>query len=174
MRKKERVILVNEKDKKIGTEEKMKAHQEGKLHRAFSVLIFNKKGEMLIQKRAKTKYHSGGLWTNTCCSHPRPKETLKKAVKRRLKEEMGIECKDLKKIFSFIYKVKVGNLIEHEFDHVFLGKFEGNPKPNKKEVEDWKWISPKELKREMKKNPQKYTPWFKIILKKMEKLGFFC
>ncbi len=166
--KKEMVILVNEKDEKIGIEEKLKAHQEGKLHRAFSVLLFNKKGEVLIQKRAKSKYHSGGLWTNTCCSHPKVKESLKKAVKRRLREEMGIECENLREIFSFIYKAKVGNLIEHEFDHVFVGTFEGKPKPNKKEVEDWKWIKLSQLKKEIKKNPQKYTPWFKIILKKME------
>jgi len=164
----EKVILVNEKDEEIGVEEKIKAHREGKLHRAFSIFIFNKKGELLIQKRAKSKYHSGGLWSNTCCSHPRPKEGLMEAAKRRLKEEMGIEC-ELKEIFKLIYKVKVGKLIEHEIDHVFVGKFDGKPKPNKKEVEGWKWVSLKELEKDMKENPEKYTEWFKIILPKLIK-----
>ncbi|MDI6591476.1 MAG: isopentenyl-diphosphate Delta-isomerase [Patescibacteria group bacterium] len=163
----EKVILVNKKDKMIGVEEKMKAHLQGKLHRAFSILLFNKKGEILIQKRAKSKYHSSGLWTNTCCSHPRPKETLEKAAKRRLKEEMGITA-NLKKAFGFIYKAKLGNLTEYEFDHVFLGRFDGEPKPNKKEVENWQWVKLADLEIDIKKNPQKYTPWFKIILKKIE------
>ena len=162
----EKVILVNKKDEVVGTEEKMKAHQQGKLHRAFSIFLFNKKGETLIQKRAKSKYHSGGLWTNTCCSHPRPDENLGQAAKRRLKEEMGISC-NLKKIFSLIYKAKVGNLTEYEFDHVFFGRFDGKPKPNKKEVADWQWIKLADLKNDIKKNPQKYTPWFKIIVKKL-------
>jgi len=164
----EKVILVNEKDEQIGTGEKLKVHREGKLHRCFSILIFNSKGELLIQQRAKSKYHSPGLWSNTCCSHPRPGEDLKTAAQRRLKEEMGIEC-DLKEIFSFIYKVKVGNLIEHEFDHVFLGKFNGEPTPNPNEVENWQRISLKELKKDIKKNPKKYAPWFKIILKRLWK-----
>lgn len=156
------VILVDRKDNKIGIEEKLKAHKEGKLHRSFSIFIFNKKGKLLIQRRAKTKYHSGGLWSNSCCSHPRPGKNLLKEAKKRLKEEMGFECK-LKRAFSFYYKVKVGKLIEHEFDHVFLGKFEGNPKPNPEEVEDFKWVKPEELKKDIKKNPKKYTSWFKII-----------
>jgi len=162
----EKVILVNKKDKVIGVEEKMKAHLQGKLHRAFSIILFNKKGEVLIQKRAKSKYHSAGLWTNTCCSHPRPKEKIDQAAKRRLKEEMGIET-DLKKIFSFIYKAKLGSLVEYEFDHVFFGRFNGKPKPNEKEVEDWQWIKPADLGADIKKNPQKYTPWFKIIFEKI-------
>jgi isopentenyl-diphosphate delta-isomerase len=160
----EKVILVNEKDKEIGTEEKIKAHKEGKLHRCFSIFIFNSKGKLLIQQRAKSKYHSPLLWSNTCCSHPRPNEKLIKAAKRRLKEEMGIET-NLKEIFSFIYQAKSGKWIEHEFDHVFVGKFDGNPKPNKNEVEDFKWVKLRELKREMKKHPRKYTFWFKRILK---------
>ena len=164
----ENVILVDKKDKKTGIEEKIKAHREGKLHRSFSIFIFNKKGELLIQKRARSKYHSGGLWSNTCCSHPRSNENVAKAAKRRLKEEMGIDCK-LKKVFKLIYKAKVGDLIEYEFDHVFIGKFDGKPKPNKKEVEEWKWISLEELKKDIKENPQKYTEWFKIILPKLIK-----
>jgi len=162
----EKVILVNKKDKVIGVEEKMKAHLQGKLHRAFSIILFNKKGEVLIQKRAKSKYHSAGLWTNTCCSHPRPKEKIDQAAKRRLKEEMGIET-NLKKIFSFIYKAKLGSLVEYEFDHVFFGRFNGKPKPNEKEVEDWQWIKLADLKTDIAKNPQKYTPWFKIIFEKI-------
>jgi len=164
----EKVILVNQKDEIIGTEEKMKAHRSGKLHRAFSIILFNKKGEVLIQKRAKSKYHSPGLWTNTCCSHPRPREGLKLAAERRLKEEMGINCK-LKEVFSFIYKAKLGNLIEHEFDHVFFGKFNGEPNPNKKEVADWRWAKLKDLKADIKENPKKYTPWFKILIRKIKK-----
>lgn len=160
----DKVILVDENDKKIGTEEKLKVHREGKLHRCFSILIFNSKDEILIQRRAKSKHHSPGLWSNACCSHPRPNESLKKAAKRRLKEEMGIET-DLKEIFSFIYQAKSGDFIEHEFDHVFLGKFDGHPIVNKEEVEDFKWISIKELKRDVKERPEKYTFWFKRILK---------
>lgn len=156
------VILVDRKDKEIGKEEKIKAHKEGKLHRAISVFIFNRRGETLLQQRAKTKYHSGGLWANACCSHPLRNEDLREAAKRRLKEEMGINC-DLKEIFSLLYKVKVGCLIEHEFDHIFTGKFEGEPKLNKKEVGDWRWISKEELKKDLKENPENYAPWFKII-----------
>lgn len=163
MKKRNYVITVNKKDKEIGKEEKIKAHQEGKLHRAFSIFIFNEKGELLLQKRAESKYHSGGLWSNACCSHPRPGFDLKKEAKKRLKEEVGIKT-TLKEVFSFIYKAKVGDLIEHEFDHVFVGKFNGDPKPNGKEVEEWRWINKRELKKDLKENPEKYTPWLKIIL----------
>lgn len=164
----EKVILVNKKDKAIGAKEKMKAHREGKLHRAFSVLLFNKKGETLIQKRAESKYHSAGLWANTCCSHPRPKRNLKEEAQRRLEKEMGINC-NLKKAFSFIYKAKLGKLTEYEFDHIFLGRFDGKPKPDKKEVAAWQWIKLADLKTDIKKNPQKYAPWFKIIINKMKR-----
>ena len=161
----EEIILVDEKDKEVGTGKKLKVHQNGKLHRAFSIFIFNSKGELLRQKRSKHKYHSGGLWSNTCCSHPRPNHDLKKEAKRRLKEEMGIVC-DLKEVFSFIYKAKVENLTEYEFDHVFVGKFDRKPEPNKEEVEDWKWIKINELTQDVAKNPEKYTHWFKVALKK--------
>jgi len=163
-----KVILVNKKDKKIGEKEKLKAHREGKLHRAFSIFIFNKKGEILLQKRAKRKYHSGGLWSNSCCSHPRPGENIFLAVKRRLKEEMGIETK-LKRIFKIHYKAKVGNLIENEIDHVFVGYFDGNPKINKREAEDFRWEKIDNVLKDLKENPQKYTIWFKIILPKLIK-----
>lgn len=162
----EKLVLVNEKDRKIGLEEKIKTHQKGLLHRAFSIFIFNSEGKLLIQKRARSKYHSAGLWTNTCCSHPRPNEKLKEGAKRRLREEMGIKS-DLREIFSFNYRAELGGLIEHEFDHVFVGKFDGRPKPNKREVEDWQWVEIGELKRDIKKNPKKYTFWFKKILDKV-------
>lgn len=162
----QKVILVGKNDKEIGTCEKLKAHKEGKLHRAFSIFIFNSKGELLLQRRAKTKYHSGGLWSNTCCSHPRPGETLENAAHRRLKEEMGFDC-ELKEVFSFIYKVKLDNLFEHEYDHVFTGKFDGEPTLNPEEADDWKWINMGELKEDMQKNPNNYTFWFKICIKRL-------
>lgn len=165
------VIIVDKKDKETGKEEKIKAHQEGKLHRAFSIFIFNKKGELLLQKRAASKYHSPCLWSNTCCSHPRPGFDLKGEAKKRLKEEMGLEV-DLKEIFTFVYRVKIGKLIEHEFDHIFIGKFNEDPKPNGKEVKEWRWISKKDLKKALKENPEKYTSWFKIILNKAPSYRF--
>lgn len=164
-----KIILVDKKDNEIGVGEKLKVHQEGKLHRAFSIFIFNSKGEMLLQKRAKTKYHSPGLWTNTCCSHPGPNKNLEEEAKRRLKEEMGINCQ-LKEIFSFIYKVNLGSLIEHEFNHVFIGKFNGKPTVNAKEADDWEWINTKELKKDVRKNPEKYAYWFRLILDKVLKI----
>lgn len=162
------VILVDENNNEIGVEEKIKAHQERKLHRAFSIFIFNKKKELLLQKRSDNKYHSPGFWSNTCCSHPRPDKNLKEEAEKRLKEEMGINCK-LRKSFSFIYKVKFDNgLTEHEYDHVFVGEFNEKPKPNKDEVSDWKWISLDKLKEEMSINPEKYTYWLKECLDKVK------
>jgi isopentenyl-diphosphate delta-isomerase len=165
----EMVILVDPQDRQIGVEEKMKAHREGKLHRAFSVFVFNEKGEMLLQKRAPQKYHSGGLWTNACCSHPRPGEAIEQAAVRRLNEEMGFVC-ELKKAFHFIYKAELdGGLIEHEFDHVFIGNYKGEtalggftPDPN--EVVDYRWLDIHSLKIEVKTFPEKFTTWFKIAL----------
>ena len=162
---KEGIIIVDKKDREVGIGDKIMVHRAGLLHRAFSIFIFNSKKKILLQQRAKTKYHSPGLWSNTCCSHPRPNRNLGREVKRRLKEEMGINC-DLKEIFSLLYKVRVGDLIEHEFNHVFLGEFDSNPKPNKEEAEDWKWMRLKELQKDIKDNPQKYTAWLKIILDK--------
>ena len=165
---KQQVILVDKNNRKIGVEEKIKAHKQGKRHRAFSIFVFNSKKELLIQQRAKTKYHSGGLWTNTVCSHPRPNETYQQAVHRRLKEEMGFDCK-LKKLFCFIYNTGFQNsLIENEYDCVFIGKFDGEIKPNLKEIMNYKWISIKELKIDIIKNPNKYTVWLKIAFKKNE------
>ncbi len=164
----EKVVLVDENDKELGFEEKIAAHQNGgKLHRAFSVFVFNSRGELLLQKRAEGKYHSALLWANTCCSHPRPGESLKEAVHRRLKEEMGFDC-DLKKKFSFIYKVNFENGIsENEFDHVFFGRFDEEPNPDPKEVSEWKWVAPEKLKEDIKKNPEKYSYWLKTSLDKV-------
>lgn len=160
----EEVILVDTEDNEIGLMEKMQAHRTAQLHRAFSVFLLNDKGEILLQQRALDKYHCGGMWTNACCSHPKAGETLKAAVDRRLQEEMGIVC-DTNWIYSFIYKADVGQgLFEHEFDHVFFGRFSAEPKPDANEVSDWAYVTLEELKSDVEVNPTKYTPWFKIIL----------
>lgn len=160
----EQVILVDDQDNEIGTMEKIEAHRKGLLHRAFSVLLFNSKGEMLIQKRAMEKYHSAGLWTNACCSHPRPEETMQEATRRKLLQEMGINIQP-EFAFKFIYKAEVGNgLIEHEYDHVFVGRYEGEPLINCKEVEDWRLEAMDKLRADVKKNPHRYTHWFRLIV----------
>jgi isopentenyl-diphosphate delta-isomerase len=162
------VILVNERDKAIGTMDKMKAHELGVLHRAFSIFLFNDNGELLLQKRNDSKYHSGGLWTNTCCSHPKPSDILKEGALKRLNEEMGIAA-DIKFVFSFIYKAEFDNgLIENEFDHVFLGSFNGIPNINSDEVSDWKYMSLQSIKNEIELSPELFTEWFKIALPKLE------
>lgn len=158
------VILVNEYDQEIGQMEKMEAHEKGLLHRAFSVFIFNSEGEMLLQKRALHKYHSPGLWTNSCCSHPYPNENVYDAANRRLNEEMGMST-DLNFAFSFQYKAEFDNgLIEHEYDHVFIGRTDQAPKLNPEEVAEFKYISIDELIQDIEINPDDYTPWFKICL----------
>ncbi len=162
----EKVILVNENDEQIGLMEKIEAHRKALLHRAFSVFVFNAKGEVMIQQRAAKKYHSPGLWTNTCCSHPREGETVIEAGIRRLQEEMGFQT-SLKETTSFIYKAPFDNgLTEHEFDHILIGTFEGEPNINPDEVADWKWIEMDELKKDLKQHPENYTAWFKIIFEK--------
>ncbi len=159
----EMVVLVDKNDNQLGLMEKIEAHKKAVLHRAFSVFILNNKNELLMQKRALVKYHSPGLWTNTCCSHPRHKESVISAGVRRLKEEMGFETK-LKNLFSFIYKAKFDNgLTEHEFDHVLLGKYNKAPLINKSEVSEWKWVDIDFLKNDVVYNPNLYTEWFKII-----------
>lgn len=161
---KEYVILVDEQDNEIGVMEKLQAHELGKLHRAFSVFIFNAKNELLLQQRALSKYHSGGLYTNTCCSHPRPNETIKDAANRRLFEEMGMAC-DLKIVSNFIYKTDFENgLIEHELDYILVGNSEAIPQINKDEVETYKWQSVPEIQNDIILNPNKYTSWFKIAM----------
>jgi isopentenyl-diphosphate Delta-isomerase len=158
----EEVILVNEQDEQTGTIEKMEAHRKALLHRAFSVFIFNAKGEMLLQQRAMGKYHSPGLWTNACCSHPRPGEEVEVAAHRRLKEEMGIET-SLKKIFDFIYRTDFDNgLTEFEFDHVFTGTYIGQLNADKQEVHDYCFRSMQDIAEDLSQRPEKYSSWFKI------------
>jgi isopentenyl-diphosphate Delta-isomerase len=162
----EQVILVDESDRAIGVVEKMLAHREGSLHRAFSIFVTNSYGELLIQKRAQTKYHSGGLWTNTCCSHPRPGEETLTAAHRRLQEEMGFVC-ELSEIFNFVYHAKLDHdLFEHEFDHVFIGRFDGEPVLNPLEAEDWQWISIEDLQKDIQSHPDLYTFWLKVCFDK--------
>jgi isopentenyl-diphosphate Delta-isomerase len=161
------VILVDENDNPVGTSEKMKAHVDGLLHRAFSVFIFNKKGEMLLQQRALNKYHSGGLWTNACCSHPAPGEEIKTAVARRLQEEMGFETA-IEKVFDFVYKADFENgLIEHEFDHVFAGEYDGAINFNNEEVMNTCYQNIFEISSLLQTSPQQYTPWFHIAFPKI-------
>ncbi len=164
----EQVILVDEADREIGAMEKIEAHRKGKLHRAFSILLFNSKGEILIQKRANIKYHSAGLWTNTCCSHPAPGELLKDATRRKLIQEMGIDV-PCEYAFKFTYRVELENhLVEHELDHVFIGKFDGVAAINLKEVEACRWITIDQLKKEIQSEPEKFTYWFKLIMNRPE------
>ena len=158
----ENVILVDEQDQQIGIMEKMAAHIVPRLHRAFSIFIFNSKGELLLQQRALSKYHSPGLWTNTCCSHPRQGESLEDATNRRLMEEMGMTC-EMHEVFTFIYQAPVGlGLIEHEFDHVWFGQTDITPVINTDEVESWKYMSLGDIADDMKAHPECYTEWFKI------------
>jgi len=163
----ENVILVDTNDTPVGQMEKLNAHLKGELHRALSVLIFNNHGEILLQQRAFGKYHTPGLWSNTCCSHPRPGEDSLKAATRRLYEEMGFTT-PLIKSFDFIYKAHFDNgLIEHEFDHVFFGTFDGDPNINPEEANDFKWVRPDFLMEDMRSSPENYTVWFRIIMEKM-------
>ena len=162
----EKVILVNELDEQIGLMDKLEAHQKALLHRAFSVFIFNDKGETMIQKRALHKYHSPGLWTNTCCSHQREGESNIEAGMRRLQEEMGFVT-ELEEVVSFIYKAPFDNgLTEHEYDHVLIGNYSDVPNINKDEVADWKWMRLDDIKKDIEKNSDIYTEWFKIIFSK--------
>jgi isopentenyl-diphosphate delta-isomerase len=167
----EEVILVNERDEEIGAMEKMEAHRKGILHRAFSVFIFNNKNEMLLQQRAVNKYHSGGLWSNACCSHPTPGEPTEAAALRRLKEELGFETL-LEKIFDFTYEVSFENgLTEHEFDHVFTGVYNGEINFDKHEVKDICFRSMEEIESDLQTHPSKFTAWFLIafpIIKKWQ------
>jgi isopentenyl-diphosphate Delta-isomerase len=161
------VVLVDENDRVIGREEKLKVHQSGQLHRAFSIFVLNSKNELLIQKRAGGKYHSGSLWTNTCCSHPTPDDHIDTAIHLRLQEEMGFDC-NLKFLFKFIYKTEFSNgLKEHELDYVYLGRFNSEPMPDPTEVEDWKWVSLEDLKSDLIKNPDQYTYWFTHIFERV-------
>ena len=162
----EKVILVDEHDNSIGEGEKIDVHKKGLLHRAFSVLIFNKNKEMLLQLRGSKKYHSPGLWTNTACGHPRPGEEVRAAAERRLKEEMGFTV-SLKEIMTYLYKIPFANgLYEHEFLHVFIGHYEGPVYPNPEEADGYRWETLQQIKVEMRAMPEQYTEWFKITMRK--------
>ncbi|MEP7169608.1 MAG: isopentenyl-diphosphate Delta-isomerase [Bacteroidota bacterium] len=164
------LILVDENDKQWGKLEKQLVHELGILHRAFSVFIFNSKGELLLQQRADEKYHSAGLWTNACCSHPRFGEEIADALSRRLEEEMGMSC-ETEFAFSFIYKVSFENgLIEHEYDHVYIGVTDEMPVPEKSEVKSCKYMSVESIKKDLLMNPGKYTHWFKLVFEKVVEL----
>jgi isopentenyl-diphosphate Delta-isomerase len=157
----ERVILVDERDREIGTAPKLRAHREGALHRAISVFVLNGRGEMLLQRRAHAKYHSGGLWSNACCSHPRPGEETAAAAARRLKEEMGLRT-PLRWVHSFTYRAALADgLWEHEYDHVFVGRTDADPRPDPGEVAEWRWVAIDELSRELERHPERFTVWFR-------------
>lgn len=173
----EYVILVDEHDRQIGVEEKLTAHREGKLHRAFSIFLFNRRGELLMQQRAEHKYHSGGLWANTCCGHPRPDEPIAEAAARRLQEEMAITC-DLQRAFRFTYRARLeGGLMEHEIDHVFVGYYGGLASPNPKEVMAHAWRPLHELRDEIQRQPHLFVPWLVPAVEALQEHGLprkFC
>ncbi len=165
----EEIVLVDQDDNPVGFETKSGAHEDGgKLHRAFSIFIFDAAGKMLLQRRAKRKYHFGGLWTNACCGHPRKGEMLQEAVHVRLQQEFGFDA-NLEEIFSFLYRASdtASGLTEHEFDHVFYGEFNGQPRPDPDEIDDWRWVGLAELLADLENNPQDYTPWFKIAVRRV-------
>jgi isopentenyl-diphosphate delta-isomerase len=167
----ERVILVDEEDAELGTAEKLAAHAEGALHRAFSVVVFNRAGEMLLQCRAAGKYHSAGLWSNACCGHPRPGEDVRKAARRRLGEEMGIDC-ELKPLFHLRYRANLdGGLAENEYDHVFTARYDGEPRPNPAEVQAWRWVRLEEIRRDVDEEPERYTAWFPLLVDELAAEG---
>lgn len=161
----EKVILINEADEEIGVMEKMEAHRKGVLHRAFSVFLYNDQKQLLMQRRASHKYHSGGLWTNTCCSHPRPGETILEAANRRLEEEMGIRNVSLSIVDHILYKVEFENgLTEHEYDYIVEGIYRFDPFLNPDETDDFRWVALDELKEEVNKTPEKFTYWLRHFL----------
>jgi isopentenyl-diphosphate delta-isomerase len=161
------VVLVDRDDVAVGTAEKMQAHRDGLLHRAFSVFVFRPDGRMLLQRRALSKYHSGGLWTNSCCSHPWPGEPVSDAAHRRLREEMGFDC-ELHHAFSFIYRAELdGGLTEHELDHVFVGWSDDVPDPDPEEVDSWREVRMDDLEREIAADPERFTVWFRIALPRL-------
>ncbi len=166
------IILVDAKGAEVGTYPKLAAHKDGRLHRAFSIFIFNSLNELLIQKRNENKYHSGGLWTNTCCSHPRPNETVLDAATRRLSEEMGLAT-ELAEVLEFTYKVTLPNgLIENEYDHVIIGFTDATPIPSADEVSSWRWVNTSEVLVDTQRHPETYTSWFPIALKKLKENNF--
>lgn len=154
------VVLVDDDDRSIGTAEKLRAHRTGQLHRAFSVFVFDPQGQLLLQRRAAGKYHSAGLWTNTCCGHPRPAELTRAAATRRLREEMGFHC-PLEHVHRFRYHARVADgLWEHELDHVFVGTFSGQPAPAREEVDAWRWCTLPDVVQEWERTAENFTVWF--------------
>lgn len=163
----EHVILVNERDERIGVAPKLAAHVQGRLHRAFSVFVFDPAGRMLLQRRAARKYHSGGLWSNTACGHPRPGERTRAAAARRLYEEMGFRCA-LRRRGTLVYRADVApGLVEHEIDHLFVGAYSGEPVPSADEVAEWRWADTATLRTEVAASPERYTVWFALALKEL-------
>ena len=169
----EQLILVDAQDREVGFKDKLEAHVEGALHRAVSVFVFDAERRLLLQKRARTKYHSGGLWSNTACGHPRPGEPTLTAARRRLREEMGFDC-ELREAFEFLYRAELdGELVEHEYDHVFVGTHEGAPAPDPSEVEDWRWVTLDELRRDLRAAPRRYSYWLKTVFEGDHWRAFF-
>ncbi|NIM50191.1 MAG: isopentenyl-diphosphate Delta-isomerase [Gemmatimonadales bacterium] len=167
----ERVVLVDDQDRELGSEAKLAAHAAGQLHRAFSVFVFDGEGNLLLQRRAAAKYHSASLWSNTCCGHPRPGEPMLDAARRRLREEMGIDC-PLRHVFHFTYWADLGEgLCEHEFDHVFVGRFDGQPAPDPEEVAEWRWVNVEDARADLAADPGSYTVWFPIALEGLRSRG---
>lgn len=163
----ERVVLVDRFDTEIGSEEKLRAHQGGMLHRAFSVFVFHPSGALLLQKRAADKYHSGGLWSNTCCGHPRPGKELRAEAQRRLREEMGIECA-LEEVFDFQYRSTLQDgLTENELDHVFIGMSAEEPTPDPTEVSEWRWRLPRQIEQDLAADAASYTVWFPLAWRRL-------
>lgn len=163
------VILVDTDDREIGTMEKLEAHEKGLLHRAFSIFLFNDRGEMLIHRRALTKYHCGGQWSNTCCSHPEKGKDLNDCLRDKLFQEMGIAA-EVEKAFEFTYRAEMENgLTEHEYDHVYIGRYNDAPRPNPEEVCDWRYVSMPALEAELRNEPEKFTPWFRMLFDRITK-----
>ena len=168
----EQLILVDADDRELGVGEKMEVHRAGALHRAFSVFVFDGRGRLLMQKRAPAKYHSAGLWSNTACGHPRPGEVTQAAACRRLREEMGFDC-ELREAFEFLYRAELdGALVEHEYDHVFVGTHEGDPAPDPSEVAEWRWVTMGELLRGLSDEPHLYSRWLKLAVEGEHWRGF--
>ncbi len=167
METEEQVVLVDGDDHAVGTMGKIQAHREGQLHRALSVFVFNNEGELLLQKRADSKYHSPGLWTNTSCSHPRPGENIADAASRRLAEEMGMSCA-LTFVFSFTYRSELDQgMIEHEIDHVFVGRTDDVPEPDSSEVSDWAYADLEEIRNQIETTPDRFTSWFPLCFERV-------
>lgn len=163
---------MNERDEPVGTAGKLAAHRSGRLHRAFSIFVLNDEHELLLQRRAASKYHSAGLWSNSCCSHPRPGESVADAARRRLAEEMGFTC-ELERAGALLYRAKVAaDLFEHEYDHLFLGRWSGAPRPDPREVERWRWIDLPSLRRMIANRPQLFTYWLRVALRELDAQGW--